>query len=331
MARRRASRRPGEFALIDRYFRPLAPDPGAFDLKDDAALYRQRPGDDLLFKADMIVAGVHFVDDDAPASIAKKALRVNLSDIAAKGGEPFGYLLSLALPGNWTEVWIRGFARGLAADQRKYGVMLLGGDTSLASGGVTIAITAIGRIPRGEMVLRSGAKPGDIIFVSGTIGDAALGLRLRRGELRGDGKGAKHLLDRYLHPRPRVELAPALRHHASASIDVSDGLVGDLDHICETSGVGAEIEAGRVPLSRAARAALAAAPDLIQAILNGGDDYEIVATVAERDAEAFAADAKAAGVAVARIGHIVARKGPPVVRDRDGKAIRITTGSHTHF
>jgi thiamine-monophosphate kinase len=331
VASRRARGRPGEFALIDRYFRPLARDPGAFGLTDDAALYRQRPGDDLLFKADMIVAGVHFLADDPPGSIAKKALRVNLSDIAAKGGEPFGYLLSLALPADWTEDWIGEFAKGLAADQKEYGVTLLGGDTSLASGGVTVAVTAVGRIPRGEMVLRSGAKPGDAIFVSGTIGDAALGLRVRRGELPGGGKGAKHLLDRHLRPQPRVALAPVLRRHASASIDVSDGLVGDLGHICDTSGVSAELEAARVPLSRAARAVLAAQPDLLPAILNGGEDYEIVATVSEREAGAFAADAKAAGVPVARIGRIVAGKGPPTVVGEDGRRLRIAARSYTHF
>ena len=330
MAVKRARKRPGEFALIDTYFRPLANDRGAFGLTDDAALYRQQPGDDLVLTTDMIAAGVHFLSEDAPESIARKALRVNLSDLAAKGAEPFGYLLSLALPANWTEAWVRRFTAGLAADQRRYGVTLLGGDTTRAAGGLSIAVTAIGRIPKGDMVLRSGAKPGDVIFVSGTIGDGALGLRIRRGQLA-RGRGAKHLLDRYLHPQPRVTLAPVLRHHATSAIDVSDGLVGDLAHICDASGAGAEIEADRVPLSPAARAVLRSDRSVLSVILNGGDDYEILAAVPESAAVAFAQEAEAAGVLVTRIGRMTEGKGPPVVRDASGKVIRLTAKSHTHF
>ena len=326
-----ATARPGEFALIERYFRPLATDRGAYALTDDAALYRQRPGDDLVLTADMVAAGVHFFADDPPDSIARKALRVNLSDLAAKGAEPFGYLLSLALPADWTEAWLKGFAAGLAADQERYGVTLLGGDTTRAAGGLTIAITALGRIPKGQMVLRSGAKPGDAIFVSGTIGDGALGLRIRNGALSGKTKGAKHLLDRYLHPEPRVALAPVLCHYASSAMDVSDGLVGDLAHICDASSVGAEVGAPLVPLSSAARAALTADPLLLSAILNGGDDYEILATAPHAVAAAFAFDAKAAGVPVTRIGEIRAGKGAPVVRDAAGNVVKLGSGSHTHF
>ena len=326
-----ARQRPGEFALIERYFRPLATDRGAFALADDAAIYRQRPGDDLVLTVDTVAAGVHFFADDPPASIARKALRVNLSDLAAKGAEPYGYLLSLALPDDWTEPWLGAFARALAADQKTYGVSLLGGDTTRAAGGLTISITALGRIPKGEMVLRSGARPGDAIFVSGTIGDGALGLLGRSGAVPGGAGAAKHLRDRYLHPQPRTRLAAAIRRHASAAMDVSDGLVGDLAHICEASEVGAGIAVDRVPLSAAARACLAADPTLLATVLNGGDDYEILATVPEAAAERFAADAKAARVAVTRIGAIIKGKGPPVVRDATGKAIRLTGQSHTHF
>jgi thiamine-monophosphate kinase len=321
------AKRPGEFALIDRYFRPLATDPGAFGLRDDAALYRQRPDDDLVLTTDTVAAGVHFFADDPPDSIARKALRVNLSDLAAKGAEPFGYLLSLALPANWTEAWLKRFAAGLAADQKTYGVSLLGGDTTRAAGGLSICVTALGRVPKGKMVLRSGAKPGDAIFVSGTIGDGALGLRLR-GKT---GRGVRHLTDRYLHPQPRVGLAPMLRAYANAAMDVSDGLVGDLGHICDVSGVGAEIGTHEVPLSPAAAAMLLADAKLLPVILNGGDDYEILATVPQASAVMFAKDAEAVGVSVTRIGRVVAGKGPPVVRDSAGKMIRLTAGSHTHF
>jgi thiamine-monophosphate kinase len=329
MARARA-KRPGEFALIERYFHPLATDRGAFRLTDDAALYRQRPGDDLVLTADLVSAGIHFLPDDPPESIARKALRVNLSDLAGKGAEPFGYLLALALPADWTEGWLRKFAAGLAADQRRYAVTLLGGDTTRAAGGLTISITAVGRLPKGEMVLRSGARPGDAIYVSGTIGDAALGLRIRQGTIGAKAKGARHLLDRYLHPQPRVALAPVVRAFASSAMDISDGLVGDLAHICEVSGVGAEIHADRVPLSSAARSRLAE-PGALESILNGGDDYEILATVPRRRSGDFERAAKAAGVPVAAVGRIVRDKGPPVVLDADGKPIRLAGHSHTHF
>jgi thiamine-monophosphate kinase len=321
------ARRLGEFALIDRYFRPLATDPGAFGLTDDAAVYRQRPGDDLVITTDTVAAGVHFFADDPADSIAKKALRVNLSDLAAKGAEPYGYLLSLALSANWTEAWLKRFAAGLASDQKTYGVTLLGGDTTRAAGGLSVAITALGRIPKGEMVLRSGAEPGDSIFVSGTIGDGALGLRLRGTQ----GRGVRHLVDRYLHPQPRVALAPVVRAHATAAMDVSDGLVGDLAHICAVSGVGAEISVPDIPLSPAAAAMLMADPKLLPVIINGGDDYEILATVPRAAEDAFVEDADACGVSVTRIGSITNEKGPPVVRDRNGKAIRMTGGSHVHF
>lgn len=323
-------RRPGEFELIARYFRPLASDPGAFALTDDAALCRQRTGDDLLITADMIAEGIHFFADDPPGSVARKALRVNLSDLAAKGAVPFGYLLSLALPGNWTESWVRLFAGGLKRDQVRYDVSLLGGDTIKSPGGVGVSVTAVGRLAKGRMILRSGARPGDAVFVSGTIGDAALGLRLRRGKIASP-VGAKRLIDRYLHPQPRLALAPVLRRHATSAVDVSDGLVGDLGHICDASGVGAEIAWEAVPMSAVARRLVAADQSLIPAILNGGDDYEIAATVAESAASAFLRDAERAGVAVSRIGRIVAGKGPPAVTDAAGRPVKLTVGGHTHF
>lgn len=327
----KTSARPGEFELIERYFRPLATDPGAFNLTDDAALYRQRPGDDLVITADMVVSGIHFLPGDPPDAIGRKALRVNLSDLAAKGAEPFGYVLSLGLPDDWTEAWVRGFTKGLAADQALFSVSLLGGDTTRSDGGVTVAITAIGRVPKGKLVRRSGARAGHAVLVSGTIGDAALGLRVHRGELRTSVSGDRRLLARYLTPQPRTALAAALRDHASAAIDVSDGLVGDLAHICAQSGVGAEINAALVPLSPAAAGALKREPTLLSVILNGGDDYEIVAAVPEPAVPAFTHQAENAGVPVTRIGSIVAGAGYPVVRNAAGEAIRLTSGSHTHF
>lgn len=325
-------KRPGEFALIERYFRPLADDAGAFALTDDAAVYRQRPGEDLVLTTDMIAADVHFFADDAPASVAKKALRVNLSDLAAKGATPFGYLLSLALPEDWTESWLAGFARGLKADQERYGITLIGGDTIRASGGLTVSVTALGRIPKGRMVTRGGARAGDQVYVSGTIGDAALGLGIRLGRIdAGEAKGHKYLIDRYLHPQPRMALASVLRGFASSAMDVSDGLMADLGHICDVSGVGAEIEAALVPLSPAARRLLSRDPALIRTIVTGGDDYEILATVSQSGAPRFVAAAREAGVPVARIGTIVEGKGPPQLKDSTGRPMRLDGAGHTHF
>lgn len=323
--------RPDEFALIARYFRPLASGAGAFGLADDAASYRAAPGKDLVLTVDTVAAGVHFNADDPPASIARKALRVNLSDLAAKGATAVGYLLALALPDDWSEQWMGDFVAGLAQDQETYEIDLLGGDTTKASGGLTVTITAIGEVPKGEMVLRSGACPGDAILVSGTIGDAALGLKVLRDEISASGVAAERLLDRYRHPQPRMALAPVLRHFANCAMDVSDGLVGDLAHICAASGVGALIEASKVPLSEAARTLLEAGEQRLETVLTGGDDYEILATVPAGNVAAFVSEAESAGVSITQIGQVVAGKGPPVVHGGDGTPLVLAGIGHTHF
>jgi thiamine-monophosphate kinase len=326
-------RRPGEFELIARYFAPLATDPAALGLADDAARLRVGARDELVITTDLIAAGVHFFADDPPESIARKALRVNLSDLAAKGAEPLGYLLALALPAEWTEAWIRKFARGLEADQATYGISLIGGDTSRAANGVTVAITAIGRLPRGTMVHRAGARPGDLLYVTGTIGDAALGLAIRLGEIdrHSLGRFAHPLLDRYLHPQPRLAIAAAIRRHASAALDVSDGLVGDFGHICDVSRVGGVIEAARVPLSPAAARLVAADASALERALTGGDDYEILAAIAPRQAVAFERAARRAGVDVTRIGHVTKGEGAPTVLGRDGRPLTFGHASFDHF
>lgn len=330
---KRKPRWPGEFELIARYFAPLASDVAALALADDAARLRPRPGDDLVVTTDLIAAGVHFFADDPPAAIARKALRVNLSDLAAKGAEPIGYLLALALPADWTEAWIRKFAAALAADQAAYGISLLGGDTSRAANGLTIAITAFGRLPRGSMVHRSGARPGDLVYVSGTIGDAALGLALRTGKIdrKPGARAAERLLDRYLHPQPRTTLARVIRCHATAALDVSDGLIGDFGHICEVSSVGGVIEAARVPLSPSAAELVSADPRLLEVALTGGDDYEILATIAPGQVAQFERAARRAGVVVTRIGHVTKGQGSPLVLGRDGKPLVFGHASFDHF
>src|ERR1051325_6240577 len=212
--------RPGEFALIAQLFAPLAIAPGAFGLTDDAALVTPPPGCDLVVTADALVEGVHFLTDDPPDSIAKKALRVNLSDLAAKGAAPMGYLLVLSLPSRVDMTWLRPFAAGLAEDQQSFGPSLLGGDTTSTPGPLTIAITAFGQVPTGSMIRRAGAKAGDLVFVSGTIGDGGAGLACLKGECASLGSDEReYLIRRYRLPEPRLKLGQALRGVASAALD----------------------------------------------------------------------------------------------------------------
>jgi thiamine-monophosphate kinase len=329
-------RRPsGEDRLIARFFRPLATHPGALGLSDDAATLTPPPGSDLVLTTDAVVGGLHFFPDDPPDLIAKKALRVNLSDLAAKGARPAGFVLSLALPPTADESWLETFAHGLGADAQAYDCPLLGGDTTRTDGPVTITITAIGTVPTGAMVRRGGARPGDRVVVTGTIGDGALGLHVRRdpqtaARWRLDRQQRQHLLRRYLVPQPRNALAEALRQHASAAMDVSDGLAGDLAKVCAVSGVRADVEAERVPLSDAARAALASEPALIEMALTGGDDYEVVATVPPVATAALVAAAKAAGVALTEIGSIAVGSGVDF-RDQAGNALLFKQLSFSHF
>ena len=232
-----------EFSLIARHFRPLA-GPGALDLQDDAAVLAPPPGRDLVLTADAMVAGVHFLPDDPPDLVGRKLLRVNLSDLAAKGATPFGYLMTVSAPRGTPDAWFAGFAAGLTEDQKQYGVVLLGGDTTSTPGPMSLSLTIIGHVAPGQAVRRAGARPGDGIWVTGTIGDGALGLAVARGKLQ-DPTG--HLLSRYRLPQPRIGLA--IVGIASAGMDVSDGLVQDLGHICRAGGLAAEIDASLVPQS----------------------------------------------------------------------------------
>lgn len=338
-SRRPGGPRPDEDGLIARYFAPLA-GPGADGLRDDAATLTPSPGCDLVLTADAIVAGVHYFPDDPPDSIARKALGVNVSDLAAKGASPRGYLLTLALPDDWSEDWLSGFAAGLGAGLAAFGGALLGGDTVRAAGPAVIGVTAIGEVPRGAMVRRLGARIGDRLCVSGTIGDAALGLHLRKAPPATwaealDASDRAALIDRYWHPRPRIALAPVLRAHARAAMDVSDGLAGDLAKMLkggpDEQGLSAEIDLTALPLSEAAARALAAAPAVLPTIVTGGDDYEILCAVAPERLNALLAQAEAVGVALTCIGAVTAGQGAPVFRQASGRALSIGTGSFRHF
>ncbi len=321
----------GEDRLIAKYFRPLARHPGALGLGDDAAFITPAPGTDMVLKTDAIIGGVHFFPDDPADAVARKALRVNLSDLAAKGATPLGFLLSLALPKDIDEDWIAAFARGLAEDAERYACPLFGGDTDRTPGPATISIAAFGSVPEGTMVLRGGAMVGDIIVVTGSIGDAALGLKLRSGaQWKLDRVQREHLLSRYLLPQPRNALSEALRTNANAAMDVSDGLAGDLAKLCAASDVAAEIEVARVPLSDAAKAVLADNPNLMETVLTGGDDYEIVCAVSPGKLSAFFAAAQAAHVPVTEIGKVVAGEGAHF-RAADGKKLTFAHASYSHF
>ena len=324
----------GEDSLIARYFKPLATDPGTFDLTDDAAVLRAS-GDDLVVTTDAIVEGVHFLPDDPPDTIARKALRVNLSDLAAKGATPAGFVLTLALR-EADEAWLAPFARAIGADAAAFGCPLFGGDTVSTPGPLMISITAFGRVPPGQMVRRFGAQPGDRVVVSGTIGDAALGLDILKGgktaqALAGDAMGIAMLTQRYRVPQPRVDLAGAVRAHASAAMDVSDGLAGDLAKLCAVSGVSADIDAARIPMSAPVAALYARGQVSLEAIVAGGDDYEILFTVPENRLPAFTEAARLAGIAVAVIGTVVAGAGVPRFRDAQGGELALSRLSFSHF
>jgi len=270
-----------EFGEIARLFRPLTRGaPGALDLMDDAAVIPQRPGFDLVVTKDAIVEGVHFPVGEAPELVARKLVRVNVSDLAAKAAEPFAAFLAVAWPKGFSDRDREHFAMGLAADLEGFGLSLMGGDTVTTPGPFTCTLTAMGWVPAGRMVRRAGARPGDKLLVSGTIGDATLGLAAVKGEIEDpDGR----LAYRYRMPEPRVDLRDTLRRHATAAADVSDGLIADARHIAEASGVGLSIDLDRIPLSGAAATWLEGQADVRASLLRlgtGGDDYEVVCTMA---------------------------------------------------
>jgi thiamine-monophosphate kinase len=326
--------RPSEDDLIGRYFAPLAGE-GALGLRDDAAVLTPSPGHDLVLTVDAIVAGVHFLADDPPASVARKALAVNLSDLAAKGATRRGFLLTLALPEEWNEAWLAAFAEGLGEAAAEFGCPLLGGDTVRSAGGAWMSVTAFGEVPAGRAVRRTTAQPGDRLCVTGTIGDAVLGLALLQG--RADAwAGAlaedqrAFLIERYRHPRPRLAAADAVLAHASAAMDVSDGLAGDLAKMMRASGATAEVDLDAVPLSDAARAAIAADPALLDALVTGGDDYEILCAAGPEAYERYVDACATQGLSAAVIGTVCDGSQLPVFRS-GGTERRYERGSFSHF
>lgn len=325
------TRKSSEFERIERIFAPLAEGfPGAFGLSDDAAIITPPAGRDLVVTTDTIVAGVHFTGDEPARAVAAKLLRVNLSDLASMGASPLAYTLNIALPDAIGDDWLEDFADGLLADQETFGIALAGGDSVATPGALTLTATAFGVVETGRALRRSGARPGDTVWVSGTIGDAALGLAALRGnlpDLNSEARAA--LIARYHRPEPRLELGRRLHGLASAVIDISDGLAADLGHIAETSGVAARVESSRVPLSTPVREALAVDRQLLSAILSGGDDYELLFTAPPGAEEKIAALSAAIGLPLTAIGRIDAGTGVGVL-DEAGQIIELATKGWVH-
>jgi thiamine-monophosphate kinase len=317
----------GEFEFIARRLRPLAADTeAALDLADDAAVLDPPAGHQLVLTKDAMVAGVHFLADDPAAQIAQKLLRVNLSDLAAMGASPIGYLMALARPAELKDGWIESFCEGLAEDQAKFGIGLMGGDTVSTPGPITLSLTAIGSVPAGAALRRDAAKPGDDIYVSGTLGDGALGLKVLRGELVPGAAATVVLVDRYRRPQPRLELGRSLRGLAHAAIDVSDGLLADLGHILEASEVGAEVCTDELPLSPAGRDLEGAR----EAALCGGDDYELLFTAPPEVGGAIEQIARKLALPLTRIGRIEPRRGLRL-RDAEGRPVVVGGTGWRHF
>lgn len=323
---------PGEFEVISNIFSPLAADtPGALELTDDAALLELPAGEQMVLTKDAMVAGVHFFENDRPDYIAKKLLRTNLSDLAAMGAKPLGYLLATAWTDSCDVKWIKSFADGLKEDQDYFKIGLLGGDTVKTPGPLTLSLTALGTVKTGTALRRNGANVGDLIFVSGTLGDSALGLKSLLDQLPPlEQAHTEFLQNRYYLPQPRLKLAQILIGLASSCLDISDGLLADMGHICNQSNVGAVIHWDRIPLSHAIRMLIEKEPLFWNSVVGGGDDYELAFTVPAVKAEQVEALAREVGEFITHIGEITSGSAP-VLLDGDGDVIRLPKTGWTHF
>lgn len=325
---------PGEFDLIARYFAPLARQtPGALGLQDDAVTIAPPAGCELVLTVDALTADVHFLRSDPADLIARKMLRVNLSDLAGKGARPLGYLMTAAFDPAVDETWVKRFAEGLAQDQAEFGLTLLGGDTTATPGPLALTATLIGTVPSGRALRRNGARPGDRILVTGTIGDGHFGLAALRGEFgQLPLEHRRFLTRRYQLPEPRVAFGQALieRGLGRAGMDISDGLAADLDHMCQASGCGAQVTLPWVPVSAALAELLADDPNLLLSAVTGGDDYELLLAAAPDEVPAVLAAAEAAGTQAREIGIFTMGK-DVMFHDSDSRPIALPKAGFTHF
>ncbi|MDE0392290.1 MAG: thiamine-phosphate kinase [Rhodospirillales bacterium] len=326
------ARRTGEFDLIERFFKPLSrAAPGAFALGNDGALLTPPEGESVVVTKDLMVAGVHYPENEEPSTVARRLLRVNLSDLAAMGANATAYALGLALPEDVADAWVEAFAAGLAQDQEAFGVALIGGDTVATKGPAVLSLTAFGTVADDACLNRAGAGVGDDIYVSGSIGDAALGLRAVRGALAAlapEDRAA--LAERFRLPEPRLALGAVLVDVATCAIDISDGLVADLGHLCTESGVAARIAADAVPLSEPAQRAIAAGVAAIGDLVTGGDDYELLFCAAPPARGTVDALGQRLGLAVTRIGTIERGEGVTIA-DADGRPLTLGRTGYAHF
>ncbi|MDY6924497.1 MAG: thiamine-phosphate kinase [Pseudomonadota bacterium] len=321
----------GEFETIRRLLAPLAHPDWGRGLKDDVAVVPSRPGHDLVLTKDVIVEGVHFLPDDPLDGVARKLMRVNLSDLAAKGAEPFGYLLACHWSSRcgWPERMA--FVDGLRADQKAFGVALLGGDTVVTPGPASFSMTLLGWTPKGRTVGRDGARPSDLVFVTGAIGDGWLGLQAAQDRLSLAPDRLAALIGHYRTPTPRLEFAAAIRDHASAALDVSDGLIADLGHLAEASGVRLEIDLELTPRSAAAQAWYDGRADqeaALESLVTGGDDYEIAFTAGPGEEAALRREADRHHLRLTRLGRVVAGQG--VEARFAGRPVAIARPGFTH-
>ena len=321
----------GEFETIRRLFAPLAHPEWGRELKDDVAVVPSRPGFDLVLTKDAMVEGVHFLPDDPLDTVAQKLLRVNLSDLAAKGAEAFGYMLAC----HWSDRcgWPEreAFVDGLRRDQAIFEVLLLGGDTVSTKGPASFSLTLLGWMPKGRTVGRAGARPGDVVMVTGAIGDGWLGLQAAQGKLSLEMERIIALVEHYRRPMPQTDFATTIRDLANASVDVSDGLIADLGHIASASGVGLEIDLEVTPLSLAGQAWMDQRVDAqaaLEKLVTGGDDYEIAFTAPASSEEALRREADRRHIPLTRIGQVVAGEGVAV--RYQGQAVTLAKPGFTH-
>jgi thiamine-monophosphate kinase len=325
---------PGEFDLIARYFAPLARNtPGALGLQDDAVTFTPPAGCELVLTVDALTADLHFLRSDPPDLIARKMLRVNLSDLAGKGAKPLGYLMTTAFDRSVDEAWVKKFAEGLAQDQGAFGLMLLGGDTTSTPGPLALTATLIGSVPTGRALRRTGARPGDLILVTGTVGDGYFGLGTLRGEFGHlPAEHRQFLTRRYQLPEPRVAFGQALTAGGlgHAGMDISDGLAADLGHICEASACGARVVLPQVPISPALAELLADDPEQLLSAVTGGDDYELIVAIAPEQLSAVQAAAAASGTQITEIGVFTSGK-DVIFTDSDGQSVALPKAGFSHF
>jgi thiamine-monophosphate kinase len=325
----------GEDNIIQEFLAPLTGGfPGAFGLKDDCAVIAPPAGHELVVKTDPVVAGLHFLSDAAPEDIAWRALAVNVSDLAGKGAIPIGYLMALALPEAPSRAWMSRFASGLAQAQSAFGCHLIGGDTDRRPGPLSISITAFGSVPAGRMVRRGTARAGDRLFVTGRLGDAALGLALLKDPglaKQAGGTDTAAAIQRFVRPQPRLTIGPLLLAHASAAMDLSDGLMKDCGRMCAASGVAARLDAAFLPLSPAMQALVAQDERWLATAAAGGDDYEILMAIPVVNVAAFTKAAAALDFSVTRIGEVTGSgHGAQLVRT-DGSEVVLDRTGWEHF